>query len=419
MKQGSFIKGFVDAVPKDRFVVIDMSQNGEGELHKWNDAAFFGSRFIWTTLHDFGGNDGMKGNISQINTIPHAAPKNANVYGTGFTPEGIDQNPIYYEFMLGQNFRPKPVEDIPSYCSIRSHKRYRLNEVVPSVDQAWKLLCTSAYTQDLSVHDNTGVPHLPGSSSQFQADRSTPTPKLCMEFQAWKLLIDFGTSLARDNTEESTKEPFRYDLITLGQELLSQLSTPMSMNFSDALKEDDLNVEKLTTFGNLYIELLSDIDALLSADPASMLGPWLEMAKAFGKNSDADDCVADGYPSVIGCTHFYEWNARVQLTTWNPTNSTTNKIPDGPNDYAGKHWSGLVKDYYGERASLLLKQALMHANDKKPFTKDDMNLVKARHAYEWTTSTNEYPTESVVDYLDISKKIFSKYEKYFKSCNEA
>ena len=40
VKQGSFIKRFVDAVPKDRFVVIDMSQNGEGELHKWNDAAF-------------------------------------------------------------------------------------------------------------------------------------------------------------------------------------------------------------------------------------------------------------------------------------------------------------------------------------------------------------------------------------------
>ena len=97
-----------------------MSVNGKGEFHKWNDAAFFGAKFIWTTLHDFGGTDGMKGNLSQINLIPYDAPDNANVYGTGFTPEGIDQNPVYYEFMLDQNFRTSPVKDIPSYCSIRS-----------------------------------------------------------------------------------------------------------------------------------------------------------------------------------------------------------------------------------------------------------------------------------------------------------
>ena len=31
----------------------------------------------------------------------------ANVWGTGFTPEGIDQNPVYYEFMLEANWRTK------------------------------------------------------------------------------------------------------------------------------------------------------------------------------------------------------------------------------------------------------------------------------------------------------------------------
>ena len=44
-----------------RFVVIDMSVDGSGEWMKWNDSSFFGAPFIWTTLHDFGGTDGMKG----------------------------------------------------------------------------------------------------------------------------------------------------------------------------------------------------------------------------------------------------------------------------------------------------------------------------------------------------------------------
>eukprot|EP00463_Aulacantha_scolymantha_P003547 TRINITY_DN4419_c0_g1_i1.p3 TRINITY_DN4419_c0_g1~~TRINITY_DN4419_c0_g1_i1.p3 ORF type:complete len:77 (-),score=9.04 TRINITY_DN4419_c0_g1_i1:1008-1238(-) len=64
---------------------------------------FLASNFIWTTLHDFGATDGMKGNLSQINEIPFSgmSPEaETSVWGTGFTPEGIDQNPVYYEFML-------------------------------------------------------------------------------------------------------------------------------------------------------------------------------------------------------------------------------------------------------------------------------------------------------------------------------
>ena len=88
------------------------------------------------------------------------------------------------------------------------------------------------------------------------------------------------------------------------------------------------------------------------------------MAKELVNEGD-DDCIADGFPTVVGCTHFYEWNARVQLTTWNPTNSSVLKIPSGPNDYASKHWSGLIADYYGVRASLLLNQALVNAKEGK------------------------------------------------------
>ena len=38
----------------------------QGEWKKWDNASFFGAPFIWTTLHDFGGTDGMKGNLQQV-----------------------------------------------------------------------------------------------------------------------------------------------------------------------------------------------------------------------------------------------------------------------------------------------------------------------------------------------------------------
>jgi len=95
-QQAASFGGFVAAVPKGKFVVIDMSVDGTGEWQKWNDASFFGAPFIWTTLHDFGGTDGLKGDLSRINRIPFdGLPPtfNSTVWGTGYTPEGIDQNP--------------------------------------------------------------------------------------------------------------------------------------------------------------------------------------------------------------------------------------------------------------------------------------------------------------------------------------
>ena len=139
------------------------------------------------------------------------------------------------------------------------------------------------------------------------------------------------------------------------------------------------------------------------------------MAKELVNKGD-DDCIATGFPSVVGCTHFYEWNARVQVTTWNPTNSSASKIPSGPVDYASKHWSGLIADYYGVRASLLLKQALVNAKEGKKFEKSERDLIRARHAYAWTTSTNAYPTEPVGNYLEISKEMYKKYSGYFGVC---
>lgn len=58
--QASSFLGFVDSVPQDKFVVVDMDTDGSGEWQKWNNASFFGAPFIWTSLHNMGGNDGIK-----------------------------------------------------------------------------------------------------------------------------------------------------------------------------------------------------------------------------------------------------------------------------------------------------------------------------------------------------------------------
>ena len=61
-------------------MIIDMDRPGHGsgasasgEWHKWNESAFWGAPFIWSALHDFGGTDGLKGNMTYAASIPTAA----------------------------------------------------------------------------------------------------------------------------------------------------------------------------------------------------------------------------------------------------------------------------------------------------------------------------------------------------------
>ena len=407
-QQASFVKGFVDAVPKGKFVIIDMSYN-EAEWKKWNNASFFGASFIWTTLHNYGGTDGIRGDLARVNNIPFDAilePRTSSIIGSGATTEGIDQNPAYHEFVYEQPFRTAPVPNLTAHMIQRSHQRYGLIEQNQDVSKAWAFLVDSLYATDMNVQDHTGIAHLQPRggdvSSLFVLDRYTPKPIICKIFGAWQHLLRAASTSAHPGFQT---EPFLYDLVNLGREVLAQIATPAALNCSDATARDTLDKSELGRMGTFYIELLHDADTLVATDTAFLLGPWIEAARRWGVNSN--DC--DSHVLAINknmnkdkCEWFYEWNARTQITTWNPTPKASPKIPGGPVDYAAKHWSGLIKDYYGKRAALLMKQALQDQAAGQPLDQSRVDRRFAQHAYEWTTDMNKYPTHTTGDALQVS-----------------
>jgi hypothetical protein len=69
------------------------------------------------------------------------------------------------------------------------------------------------------------------------------------------------------------------------------------------------------------------------------------------------------------------------------------QVPGGPVDYAAKHWSGLlIRDYYAERISQVLAEALDGAGDTGTLNQTKVDKVEAQHAFRWTTSRNKYRT---------------------------
>ena len=422
-QQAQALKGFIDAAPKDHFVILDMSYTGPGEYTKFNNSSFFGTPFIWTALHNFGGTDGIKGDISRLNHIPFDILHTSSIVGLGATPEGINQNPAYYEFLFEATFRDGPVKDLGKFMAHRSLKRYGLSTEPTTreedaanyyVSKAWTLLTNSFYSNDFSTQDLTGVAHLnPRSPGLFEDNRYNPKPMLCDVFHAWESL-----GLAQQETSFFTgdsNETFRYDLINVAREVLAQLSTPAALNFSDSTKRQVLDQDELVSTGMFYIELLNDIDKLVATDVGFLLGPWLESSKKWGAKG-ANDC----YSAILDgsdCQKFYEWNARTQITTWNPTPKNSPKILGGPVDYASKQWSGLIQDYYARRANILLGQALHDQAAGKSLNQTETDRLFAQHAYEWTTSTKKYPSSVRGDAFEIAREMYLKYKSWFSSCN--
>eukprot|EP00939_MAST-03C_sp_MAST-3C-sp1_P001224 g1224.t1 len=409
-EQASHLKAFIDATPRGKFVVIDMSTDGDGEWKMWNQSAFWDAKFVWTSLHDFGGTDGLKGDLSHANAIPFEGPP--NTFGTGITPEGIDQNPVYYEFVLGSNFRDAPVDNIAQYVVDRSHRRYGLSSPNEHVTRAWNLLVNSSYSQDLSVQDGTAVPHIgPGESWAFENDGQTPSQRLCFVFDAWKELANSAADVMPGS------EPFRYDLVNLGREVIGQLAGSFGKNFSDALSQQPLDGSRVQLTAEAYASVLEDIDGLVGTDPAFLLGSWIDMARRWGTSAESTDCVDTGYPIIDGdCEHFYEWNARVQLTTWNPTPANASAIPGGPIDYAAKHWNGLIKDYYAKRVRIIAEQGVRDASQGRALDTGAVDRIKAEHAYNWTVATNKYPSSPVGDFAASTAAMIRKYSPRFSGC---
>ena len=110
------------------------------------------------------------------------------------------------------------------------------------------------------------------------------------------------------------------------------------------------------------------------------------------------------------------WNARVQLTTWNPTPPGATSIPGGPIDYASKHWSGLISGYYAARAAMAQRMAVAAAGAGAEWDKAAWELAKATHATEFQLDTTPLPTEAVGDYVAITAAMIAKYGVWFAGC---
>ena len=87
----------------------------------------------------------MKGDMRMLEVMPSdALAAGATIVGTGATPEGIDQNPAYYEYTFDTAWNPT-AQPLDGWFASYASRRYG-NTANADAAAAWKILSTAVST---------------------------------------------------------------------------------------------------------------------------------------------------------------------------------------------------------------------------------------------------------------------------------
>lgn len=318
MQSWSIRKEIVDAVPKHKLLVIDLAGN------KWNTTnGFWGHDFCVGQLHNFGGRINLHGDLSYIVSNPFARAKKdyqSTTLGTGLFPEGIGQNPVFYDCYFDMIWRNDAVQ-LDSWLDAYTKRRY--NAVGGNVRQAWTILKNGPYKPGTNQVESSSIvaarPALDCKKSGPNTGFNVPYKKETL-LKAWELFL-------ADKDRCGTMEGYRYDIVDVGRQTLSNLAQDVHMQVKKSFEQKDLKAFDASSA--MFIEILNDIDKLCATRPEFSFDNWVSAAKKWGTNEEEKN--------------LYDKNASMLVTLWGPEKETIIF------DYSWREWSGLIDGYYAQR----------------------------------------------------------------------
>eukprot|EP01084_Bolivina_argentea_P238711 401060_1 len=379
------ISAYLSGVPDDGMIILDLYSD-KSPVYSTCDS-YFGKPFIWCTLHDFGGVNGIRGNLSAITNgfIDGLNFRNTTIMGIGTTMEGIWQNYIVYDTTYKMGYETKPI-NLTVFAQRYAYQRYGLPHTISTGNiviannlvSAWLRLTRSVY-------------NLSNTNPKFASEITFPPkfgiPKLdydLMDIQSvWRDFVNVGNVL-------KNVEKFRYDLIDITRQAMSDLFTLYYTNLTQSYSVNDIN--NVEYYGNLMIEVASDMDRILLTDIHWMLGDWIGMAR--NKSNDTDT------------GNWYEYNARNQISLW----GQDYKDHD---DYAAKQWGDFVGRYLKPQWELFVNQLIECMKNNSKWNENAFLATNFEmNQLPWQTATGGYHTEPVNDTIIVACDVYKKWNLF-------
>lgn len=139
------VEAYLSGVEEDSdMLILDLFSESQPQWQRTN--SYYGKPWIWCELHDYGGNQGLYGQVENVTVNAIAALHNSSsLVGYGLTMEGQEGNEIMYDLLLDQAWSGRPI-DTKTYFSDWVKTRYSGTGTIPKqLYQAWEILRTTAY----------------------------------------------------------------------------------------------------------------------------------------------------------------------------------------------------------------------------------------------------------------------------------
>ena len=391
---------------KERFIGLDLFADNiyAGNAAKWRDANintcyYKGRPYIYCMLHNFGGRSGMHGRLeTTMNGYFEALNKGNNCQGIGATPEGIETNPILYDMLfelpwMDPTTRPSADEWLAEY----SHSRYGIkNDTALSALQylkksVWNCQRNQQGTSEAII---LGRPRWTfgdaqrndGTTLEGRSVSSWSFSSIYWDTQDVLLAADQLYSIKDLVKTEDGIANFDYDFI----EVVRQSMVDYAAKLLPLIKEarNSGNNTEYERLYNLFLQLMLDLDEMLSYDENFKLERWTSLARNIANEANGTN---------INDRNWLEWNARTQVTVWSFSNS-------GLNDYSNRCWASLIKDFHYPRWEYFFKNN---------GTVKDGNWFTSEKAWTVNYTDYDYSTVTIPDDMTATEKAAETFNTYF------
>lgn len=346
------------------------------EQHNW----------LFCMIENFGGNVGLHGRMDQLLNNFYLTKNNplaAHLKGIGLTMEGSENNPVMFELMCELPWRP---EKFTKEEWLKGYIKARYGTYDETVAKAWNILANGIYNcpfgnNQQGTHESIfcGRPSLNNFQASSWSKMENYYDPTTTE-DAARLMLEAADKFKGNNN-------FEYDLIDIVRQSLSDRGRIVYNQTVADFKSFDK--KSFAAHSQEFLNILLAQDQLLATRSEFRVGRWIEQARNLGTTPEEKD--------------LYEWNARVQITTWGDRVCAND---GGLRDYAHKEWNGILKDFYYKRWAAYW-QTLQDVLDGKPMVELDYYAMEE----PWTVAHNPYAAKGEGDCITVAKEVFNKVFK--------
>lgn len=378
----------IENLPAGDLIVLDLfaesrPQWGDPESTWYRKEGFGKHDWLYCMLLNYGGNVGLHGKMKHVIDEFYKAKTSSfgkTMKGVGMTMEGSENNPVMFELLCELPWRPARFDKDEW---LKNYTVARYGKADKAVQDAWLLLSNTIYNCPAKNTQQGTHESVFCGRPDYDVYQVSSWSEMEPYYKPEDIIRAAGIMLSAADRFKGNNN-FEYDLIDIVRQAVVEKGRLVYPIMIDAYKAGEK--ELFAASSQRFLDLILLQDKLLAARPEFKVGTWIEKARNLGTTPEEKD--------------LYEWNARVQVTTWG------NRVAadeGGLRDYAHKEWNGLLRDFYYNRWKVWIDRQKAQLNGA-PVKAIDFYAIEE----PWTKQTNPYSSQAEGDVIEVAKEVYAK-----------